>query len=598
MTRPATSRTVPSLLVLLAVLLAGALACDSLYEGSVDDDVLRKMEPGQVPTADLILLVERVHDLVEPERGGNAIAIQGDRILAVTDRVGVLRFRGAATRIREYPGAHAFPGLVDAHGHLLGLGASLEELALGDLRDLHDLVARVAATAASRPKGSWILGRGWDQNRWPDKAMPDHHELSLAVPDHPVLLTRVDGHAVLANAKALALAGIDARTPDPDGGRILRDGAGEPTGVLVDYATSLVARLVPPTGLERVDARLLAAQEHLLSLGLTRVHDAGIGPIVRRRLEALRDAGAWTLGVYGMLTPPAGGLPDLDESPPEALLRFRAVKLYADGALGSRGAALLAPYADEPGTSGLLVTPPEELLARIREARAKGYQPCVHAIGDRANRIVLEAYREVYGAGLAKARPRIEHVQVLAPEDLEAFPATGVVASMQPTHLTSDMPWAPARLGPARIAGAYAFRTLADAGAPLAFGSDFPVEPASPFEGLFAAVTTVPPRDPRGAPLRPDQRMPRLGALRAFVLGPAFAAFEEDVRGRVRGGWVADLTIVDRDLVTVPDEALLGTLVLATVVAGRLAWEPAGAGGVLSPAGTATRSGPRGPGSG
>ncbi len=556
--------------VLLSLLFVGVLACGALYEGSVSDSRLQGMKPGELPAADLILLVEAVHDLEEKELGGSALAIKDGEILSVSNHTGILKYRGSKTVVKEFLGAHLFPGMTDAHGHLLGLGTSLEELPLGDTRSMRELIQKVAEKAKGLSPGTWIMGHGWDQNRWSDQRMPVHDALSKAVPLHPVFLARVDGHAALVNARALEVAGLDKSANAPEGGELLRGPGGELTGVLIDNAMALVGRRLPAIDEATVDRRLLAAQERCLSLGLTRVHDAGVSPRVKARLEAMVADGRWKLGVYGMLSWSDQGLARSGWRRPSTRLRFRAVKIYADGALGSRGAALLEPYSDMPDTRGLMTTSKTELGRRLEILRQKGLQPCIHAIGDRANRISLDLLQQVFGEKLALARARLEHVQVLSPQDLPRLASLGVIASMQPTHLTSDMPWAPRRLGPERIKGAYAFKSLADLGTRLAFGSDFPVEPANPFEGIFAAVSTISPAQPQSEALRPDQEMARLAVLHAFTRGAAFAAFEEKVRGRILRGYVADLTIVDRDLTSVPDAALPGTKVLGTVVGGEI----------------------------
>lgn len=552
-----------------------ALAC-SLVACRPLEIVPERVEAAQqYDVADLILLVDKVHRLDDREPDGSAIAIRGTRILGISSHDAILRYRGAQTRIERFLGAHVYPGLTDAHGHLSGLGGI--GLDLRGLASYDALVDRVRAHASSLPLGTWILGRGWDQNRWASQEMPDHAALSEATPGHPVYLTRVDGHAALANREALRRGGVDASTKAPAGGRILRRSDGSPTGVLVDNAMKLVTRGIAPPKMAELRRRLLEAQRKCFEVGLTRVHDAGVSGPARRLMRELEAEGVWKLGVYGMLPAPSGpdALPAIDDPGPRARLRFRAVKLYADGALGSSLAALETDYSDEPGNRGQLTTREADLRARIVWCREKGYQPCVHAIGDRANRIVLDAYEEVLSAAERRdLRPRVEHAQVLAPADLPRFERLGVLASMQPTHLTSDMPWAPRRLGASRIGGAYAFRTLLESGASVCFGSDFPVEPHDPVRGLFAAVTTRPPAEPEHAPLRPDQALSRRRALEGFTRAPAYAAFEEDVRGRLSKDFEADLTILDRDLLAdeIPERAYLGVKVLATMIAGEIVW--------------------------
>jgi predicted amidohydrolase YtcJ len=469
-------------------------------------------------------------------------------------------------------GGFVTPGLHDAHGHLLGLGTALAEVDLAGAPSFAAVVDRVRAAAAQRPAGEWILGRGWDQNRWPDKAMPHHRELSAAVPDHPVWLVRVDGHAGLANARALAAAGIARGSSAPAGGEILVDGAGEPTGVLVDAAMQAVP--VPPLTPAQVRARLLAAHDECLRHGLTCVHDAGVAAATLEQMVALHAEGRWRLRTYVLL---AASERELIARGPwqtgDGLIVVRAVKAMADGALGSRGAALLEPYADRPGYRGLVGMPKGAVQALAQFCADHGMQLCTHAIGDAANRTVLDAYAAVQVAGgLAPRRFRIEHAQVIAADDFARFAALGVLASMQPTHLTSDMPWAPDRLGPERTSRAYAFRTFLRHGVVVPFGSDFPVEPVDPRLGLHAATTTRGPGSPP-AGWRPDQKLSREEALRGFTLHAAWAMHAEAELGTIEPGKIADFTVWDRDLRTCSDDELLRAKVLLTVVAGRVVYD-------------------------
>ncbi len=558
-----------SRLLLLSFLLL-SFACDSFYDGGREPG--SDPELGEVPEpASEILLLREILGPKGVLPGLNAIILRDGRIVDVTTRVAALQYRGAKTRISEYPGGRALPGLCDAHGHLAGLGKSLETVNLRGARSYDELLRRCEAAAAQLPEGAWLEGRGWDQNLWPEQRMPTHDRLSERFPRRPVWLRRIDGHAGLANAEAMRRAGIGAKTPAPEGGRILHKAGGEPSGVFVDHAMSLISRQLPRVDARALERRLLLAQQHCFELGITRVHDAGVGFAQKRILEELERQGRWKLGVYAMWGAPGYGREPLAVSDPgvRARLRYRAVKLYADGALGSRGAALLSEYSDEPGNLGLLTLKREELARIVRRCAALGLQPCVHAIGDRANRMVLDVYeQELTAEQRAALRPRIEHAQVLSLQDLPRFARLGVLASMQPTHLSSDMPWAPTRLGAERVKGAYAFRTLLEAGVHVPFGSDFPVEPASIFDGLFAAMTTCSPRKPRGPALRPDQQLDPGRALAGFTSEAAYAAHEEGVRGRIAKGYEGDLTIVDRNLFAVRPGAILGTQVLATYVGG------------------------------
>jgi predicted amidohydrolase YtcJ len=400
--------------------------------------------------------------------------------------------------------------------------------------------------------------------------MPEHRDLSAAVPDHPVWLVRVDGHAGLANAAAMAAAGVARDAVAPGGGEILRDAAGAPTGVFVDRAMALVTHALPDALPEVVRRRLLRAQQECLRHGLTCVHDAGVSPDTVAAMRELDGSGKWQLRSYLMWS--SAHTKEIAQGPwqsQDGLLQLRAVKGYADGALGSYGALLLAPYADRPSFKGLPMTAGLGELAQL--CADHGMQLCVHAIGDAANRAVLDAYAATRCPhGRDAARFRIEHCQVIAPDDFARFKELAVVPSMQPTHLTSDMPWAPARLGQERIKGAYAWRSFHELGLPVAFGSDFPVESVDPRKGIYAAVTTRPA--PGAPPLRPDQQLTRERALQGFTQDAAFAMFAERELGTIAPGMRADLTVFDRDLRLCPEDELLTARVLLTVVDGRIAF--------------------------
>lgn len=482
-----------------------------------------------------------------------------------------------ASEVINLQKAHVFPGFTESHGHLLGYGKALLSVDLTGVATYQKLVERVVERAAVVPKGQWITGRGWDQNLWPEKQFPHHQQLSREVPQHPVLLRRVDGHAALVNALALEFAGITKTTADPPGGKILRDSLGQPTGVLIDRAVELVERVVPPPSPQELREQIQQAQLALVRFGITEIHDAGVGA---EDLEVLRDMarhGELMVRVYVMLD---GSDPDLlqkefsrgpeelPENVPGGFLRVRAVKLYADGALGSRGALLSRPYSDAPDTRGLALTSKEKLAEVVRDAARAGFQPCIHAIGDAAVTEVLDLYRQVLGERARELRPRVEHAQIVSPEDVPRFADVGVIASVQPTHCTSDMPWAPARLGEDRIPWAYRWRSLLEAGGKLCLGSDVPVESPDPRLGLWAAVTRQLPSGYPAGGWNPEEALTLTQAVAGYTEWAAWAAFEEGKRGKIATGFLADFTIFDRD-VSAAKEAILPAKVVRTVVAGR-----------------------------
>lgn len=507
-----------------------------------------------------------------------AIAIQGERIVYVGDERGVDAFINASTRVIDASGMTITPGLVDAHGHLHNLGRRLEEPDLVGTDSKEAVLARVREFQARMPAGEWIHGRGWDQNDWQTKDFPTWKDLE-ATNQNPVYLERIDGHALWVNRKALEIAGITRDTPDPPGGKIVRDARGEPIGIFVDNAEELIETHVGEPSPETLDRRFAAAIAECNRVGLTGVHDAGA---TRDLVESLRRLGArdaLTLNIYSMV--------DSDDDvfareqivlgPKEEFggrLILRCVKLRADGALGSRGAALLAPYQDDPHNVGLNVQEPESLLAWTRLALKHGYQAATHAIGDRGNRVVLDAYEKALRERpTGDARLRIEHCQILDMADLPRFAALGVIASMQPTHATSDMPWAEVRVGEKRLKGAYAWRALLESGATLAFGSDFPVESVNPAWGLYAAVTR---EDEKGKPAggwRPEEKLTLEEALRAFTTAAAYAAFDEKNAGSIAPGMRADLSVFDGDVVAFAPPRLLTARVTYTIVRGQVVYE-------------------------
>ncbi len=538
---------------------------------------------GPAAAADLLLEGATVYVSAEAGPRRASIVVSGGRIVFVGEPDEARR-RARGARVVPAAGQFVFPGWADAHVHLSGLGKSFEIARLRGAGSAEEAAGLMAKAAAGLPPGVWAEGRGWDQNLWPGAAFPDARVLDRVLPDRPATARRVDGHALWVNTAALAAAGVGPATPDPPGGRILRRTDGSPSGVLVDNAMALVDRAVAaptPADRERWLERGAAA---CARAGLTEIQDAsGYDADGIAALERMAARGALPIRVYATVSPSPESLEAVFAKGPRLgggadFLTVRAIKAYADGALGSRGAALLADYADEPGTRGLLVTPPERLDAIALAARSHGWQLWIHAIGDRGNRVALDAYeaaaRAVPEAPAGGDRPRIEHAQVIAPEDFARFARLSVIASVQPTHATSDMGWAVERLGPSRLSGAYAWRTLKNAGVRLAGGSDAPVESEKPLDGFYAAVTRC---DPSGRPpggWRPAERLSRREALALFTSDAAYAAFEERSRGRIEPGFDADFTVLAADPLTVPDRDILSIPVTMTVVGGRVAHGP------------------------
>ncbi len=549
---------VPS--ALAVVLLAGALP-------------LRAQQ--QPPRADLIVTNARIYTVDDGHPLVEAFAVRDGRFAFAGSAREAMALRGPQTQVLDLHGATVIPGMVDAHGHLTELGQTLQEVDLTGTTSYDEVVARVAARAKSAPPGAWILGHGWDQNHWAVTRFPTHDALSRAVPDHPVVLTRVDGHALLANAMAMKAAGVSADTKDPSGGHIERDATGAPSGVFVDNAKALITRVVPAPTAADVRAWVLAAIKEANRWGLTSVHDPGEPESTIDVFEDLAKAGQLDLRVYMMIGDNAQALQHYFARGPQSALYdghlwIRAIKLYADGALGSRGAALLEPYADDPGNSGLLVSSPQHIEQVAIAALRHGFQVNTHAIGDRGNRLTLDAYEHALDSvPTADHRFRIEHAQILHHDDIPRFAKLGVIPSMQAVHATSDMYWAVNRLGPARLLGAYAWRSLLNTGVIIPDGSDFPVERVNPLYSFHAAVSRQDEHDwPPGGWL-PEQKMTREEALKGMTIWPAYAAFQEHVMGSITTGKYADFVILDRDIMTVADRDILGTQVLATYIAGK-----------------------------
>ena len=509
---------------------------------------------GTAHAADTLVTAARIHTMDPAQPLATALVHdEAGRILAVGDAA-TLRTRYPKAAVADFAGATIIPGLIDAHGHVSGLGMAELTANLVGATSEADVVARLKAFAATLPSAdSWVVGRGWDQNLWPGRAFPSAAVLDAAFPDRPVWLSRVDGHAGWANSAALRQVKRDLHGDwQPDGGRIeRRDGA--PTGIFIDLAMGLVEGAMPATDEATATRALELGMRRAVQHGLTGVHDAGVGLSELRRYMRLADAGRMPLRINAWADGDSQALQWLCDNGlyqhGGGRLQMRAVKVFADGALGSRGAALLADYSDDPGNRGLMLNTPAQLLAIARKAKGCGVQVATHAIGDAGNRNVIDAYEQALGAeGLrSDHRWRIEHTQVIALEDIPRLARNGFIASMQPTHATSDMPWAEARLGPSRALGAYAWRHLRDAGVRLAFGSDFPVESVDPRLGLYAAVTRS---DLEGRPAggwMPQEKVTLFEALRGFTVDAAWAGFAEAEVGSLQAGKRADFVVLDAD---------------------------------------------------
>ena len=505
--------------------------------------------------------------------GFDAIAFRDGKVIDIAIDETLMVNKQDATVI-DGRGRVMLPGLIDAHAHVMGLGFKQLDADVTGIRSLDETLQRVEDYASEHPDLPWIRGRGWNHTHWEIDRFPTADELDEAVSDRPVWLRRVDGHAGWANSRAMEIAGINRDTEDPKGGKIIRDQQGDPTGVFVDGAMSLIQDHIPERTSAEQRMALDQAMQRMTAHGLTSVHDAGIGPDTWGLYKSFADQGKITTRIYAMISGAGKTFDALSQQGPidsykNDLLSLRSVKLYADGALGSRGAAMLEPYSDDPDNRGLLFHTEGEMTDMILKTASGGYQTNIHAIGDRANRVALNAFENVRDSlGNQGLRHRIEHAQVVSLEDIPRFGELNIIASMQPTHATSDMNMAEDRVGPERIKGAYAWQRFLDQGTVIAAGSDFPVEHVNPFYGLYSAVTR---QDHQGNPeggWYPGQAMTREEAFRAFTIDAAYAAHQEDRLGSLEEGKWADFIIIDRDLFEIPASDIWKIRVLETWRAG------------------------------
>ena len=531
--------------------------------------------------ADLVLRDGKIVTVDENFSICRAVAVRGDKIIFVGGNKVIKKFIGPDTKVIELKGKLVLPGFIDAHAHLHSLGEQLSYLYITGTTSYQQVIDKVAGRVKTAKPGEWIIGGRWDQNDWPGKQFPGHQALSKISPDNPVYLRRIDGNSAFVNKKAMDISGITKDTPDPFGGVIHRDKKGEPTGVLINRAMNSVKKHIPKDSKEQYRAKFLKAVQSCLAIGLTCVHEAGVGPEEIDMYKDLIDRDQLNMRIYAMLgeqeKPPLKG--DLAayfrkhkiEQYGNYFLSVRSIKLFFDGALGSRGAAFFQPYNDDSQNIGLLRITPQYITEVAKAALKAGMGVNTHCIGIRGNRLCLDAYETALKEiPFNDHRFRIEHAQVVRPDDVKKFAALGVIPSMQPTHCTSDMNFVEERIGRERAAGAYAWQWFREAGLVIPCGSDFPVESNNPLLGIYAAVTR---QDKGGKPEGgwfPQQRMTIREAIKGFTIWAAYAAFQEKVLGSIEMGKFADFTILDRDILEIEPKEILKTKVLYTIVAGKV----------------------------
>ncbi|WP_010362515.1 amidohydrolase family protein [Pseudoalteromonas citrea] len=533
-----------------------------------------------------VVQVQAKTTLIHNIKGYTPTNHQGQKAFSVlVFREGKVVKTGNDETLKQFPqairidgkGKTLLPGLIDAHGHVIGLGNNLLRLDIRGSRSIDEVGSKLKDYAQKNPTG-WLIGRGWDQTLWLGGQFPTAADLDKYIPDRPVVLTRVDGHAIWVNTKAMQVAKVNAKTTSPNGGEILRSHSRAPTGVFIDKAENLINKHIPATSLAQKERALKSAGEHLLSLGITSTHDAGIDHDTWKLYQKHAKRQILPLRIYAMLGANDDKLETMLEhgliKDTQDFLSIRSVKIYADGALGSRGAALLNDYHDREGHQGLMLETQPHLESLLALSFKHGFSAHTHAIGDKANRIVLDAYENTFKAvGGKLLRNRIEHAQIIHPEDIPRFKSLAIIPSMQPVHATSDMTMAQQRLNDNQLLGAYAWQTFLKQGSKLAFGSDYPVELANPFHGLYAATTRMSRNEKPKGGWRSAEKLNRAQALRAFTLDAAYSEFREYKTGSLEQGKWADFILIDRDYFTVPHAELDDIKVEQTWIAGDLKYQ-------------------------
>jgi len=528
--------------------------------------------------ATLLLTNGKIYTLDPGNRIVQAVAIRNNRIVVTGSSEDLLK-NVHADSVIDLRGKTVVPGLIDGHAHMNGLGNLIHSINLFDVPSPEDAVRSVRDRIAQSKKGEWIIGRGWDQNLWSVKEFPTAAMLDDVSPDNPVVLIRVDGHAIWVNSAAMRIGNVTRETKDPEKGKIVRDSKGNPTGIFVeDQARDLIESHMPPLSEIELEQNILTAADECLKVGITEVCDMAIDSDLVTAYIHLADEHRLPIRIYASILGPSATWESWKRRSPligyaNGMLTIRGMKMYADGALGSRGAALVNEYSDDPGNRGTTTTTEDEMDREVRAALTHGYQPMIHAIGDRANSMVLDAYQKVLASiPPGDYRPRIEHAQVLLPGDIARFHQLGVLPSMQPVHATSDMYWAEARLGPSRILGAYAWQSLLRTGSKIIAGSDFPNDAMNPLWGFYAAITRS---DRDGYPADGwyrDQCMTRDQALRCYTEWAAYGAFQEGEKGTIERGKLADLTVLTKDIMEIPPPEILSTEISMTIVDGKIVY--------------------------